>query len=129
MTAGIRLGLWMLPSRILLRFVRNRAGGVRTLPGTTTTPSTAQIARAVQTVAGRIPHASCLTQALATQLLMARYGRTSELCFGVTREETGSFAAHAWVEIGGSVVLGGPIDRYVRMPNVDKALFSDRRMS
>jgi hypothetical protein len=52
-----------------------------------------------------IPGATCLTQALVTRLLLQSAGVTSELKIGVNK--TGAlFEAHAWVEIGGRIVIG-----------------------
>jgi hypothetical protein len=122
-TALIRIGLWALHPRTLLRYVADRVERVREKGAAERIDSPEEVARAVQRVARRIPRASCLTQALAAQLLLARQGTTSELCIGVTRT-TGEFTAHAWVEIEGSIVSGGPVDQYVRMPSMDLSLFA-----
>jgi hypothetical protein len=60
------------------------------------------------TVASRyVPAATCLTQALATQVLLRRCGYSANLRIGVARSEAGEFQAHAWVEYQGEVVIGG----------------------
>jgi hypothetical protein len=51
---------------------------------------------------------SCLNQALAAQVLLGRRGHPSLVHIGVARGERGQFQAHAWVESGGQVVIGGP---------------------
>lgn len=57
--------------------------------------------------------ASCLRQALLCRALLARRGIASELRVGVELAATG-FAAHAWVEQSGRVIIGGEHarDRY-----------------
>ena len=65
-----------------------------------------QLARRIERLAGFVPGASCLTQALALQWLLARGGHGSDLHIGVRRAGDGRFAAHAWVSCNGRVVLG-----------------------
>jgi hypothetical protein len=55
-----------------------------------------------------IPHASCLTQALAGQYLLARRGKASLVRIGVERNTGAELKAHAWLISGNLVVLGGP---------------------
>jgi hypothetical protein len=50
---------------------------------------------------------TCLTQALATQALLARRGVGSRLHVGVVRGAAGQVEAHAWVERDGRVLVGG----------------------
>lgn len=50
--------------------------------------------------------ANCLRQALAAWWLLERCGVASKLVIGVRKDEQG-FAAHAWVEYQGQVVIGG----------------------
>ena len=52
------------------------------------------------------PSASCLTQALATQVLLARRGQLSTLRIGVIKGADGELKAHAWVENNGKVIIG-----------------------
>jgi len=49
--------------------------------------------------------AVCLPRALAAQAMLRRRGIASRLCLGVAREDR-SLSAHAWVEIGGQVIVG-----------------------
>jgi hypothetical protein len=60
---------------------------------------------AVAAVGRRLPGASCLTQAIALQAILARAGRPSRVEIGVAREQT--FEAHAWVVCDDQIVLGG----------------------
>lgn len=55
-----------------------------------------------------LPERPCLTQALVLQYLLLRRGDDStELKIGVTKSEDGDLRAHAWVERGGRVLIGG----------------------
>jgi hypothetical protein len=54
-----------------------------------------------------VPFASCLTQALAGQVLLARQGVHSEIRLGVRQGQRGSLMAHAWLVCDDLVVLGG----------------------
>jgi hypothetical protein len=58
-----------------------------------------------RTAARWIPGTTCLSAALALQGLLSRYGHASELHIGVARDG-GGFAAHAWVERDGCVLIG-----------------------
>ena len=63
---------------------------------------------AVSLVSRTVPGATCLTQALAAQILLSRRGCGSRLKIGVARAAAGGLVAHAWLESDGMVVLGGP---------------------
>ena len=71
-------------------------------------------AHAVKRAARFIPRASCLTQALALQVILAREGEPSALVLGVDAVPNGRkrFEAHAWIEWRGRVVIGGPVGRW-----------------
>jgi hypothetical protein len=68
----------------------------------------ARVVRAVRTVASLLPGPSCLTDALVAQCLLARHQREATLCFGVSRIRPAGrpFDAHAWLEHGGSSLIG-----------------------
>lgn len=96
----IRLGLWVLPFRTL-RAILARAGqrsGLQRAP--------AHLAWAVAVTSPFVPAASCLTQALATDVLLRRAGYQGVLHIGVTLRH-GRLAAHAWVEYDGVIMIGG----------------------
>jgi Transglutaminase-like superfamily len=68
-----------------------------------------------------VPYASCLTQALAAQILLAKEGYDSEICVGVGKTELGGFIAHAWVVKDGRVLLGdmpGLLERYTPLTHL-----------
>lgn len=65
------------------------------------------VAWAVETVgAGRRSTALCLPRALAAQAMLRRRGIASRICLGVVREND-AVTAHAWVEIGRQMIVGG----------------------
>jgi hypothetical protein len=99
---AVRLGLWLLPFQTLRRMLA-RAMFASHTPLSISPP---QIARAVTVTSRYVPRATCLTQALAAQVLLEQYGYTSQLRLGVAKNERG-FEAHAWVEYQGKVVIGG----------------------
>ena len=67
----------------------------------------ARCAWAIARAARFVPRASCLTQALAGQWLLAGKGFGSRVVIGVRRSSGQDIAAHAWLRVGDQVVLGG----------------------
>lgn len=65
---------------------------------------------------------SCFPQALVGEMLLKRAGYPATLRIGVTKEQSGEMKAHAWVELDGSVVIGGPlslVEGYTPLPELD----------
>lgn len=52
--------------------------------------------------------ATCLARALVVEALLRRHGYAVQMRIGVRRPESQSFAAHAWLEYDGKIVVGGP---------------------
>lgn len=50
---------------------------------------------------------NCLVQALTGRILLQRRGIPSDLRIGVAKKNGERLDAHAWLECGGAVVLGG----------------------
>jgi len=65
----------------------------------------------------------CLPQALVVECLYKRRGFDASLRIGVTKDENNQLLAHAWVESGGDIVIGGRLSRYrySRMRPVESA--------
>jgi hypothetical protein len=120
LVAGIRLALWVLP----YRWIRE---GLLQCPARLHTYNeqvdVRQVVRVVRSISRLVPRATCLTQAVATRLLLSRMGIPSDLRLGVARNsETGSFEAHAWVECEGKTIIGGSLPgRYVPLPETGSA--------
>lgn len=97
-----RVALWVLPYRTVLRLFEPVEG--RPVRPYKELRQTVRVAGWVgRTFLGDMP---CLSQALAARWLLSRDGYQSELKLGA-RMEGGELAAHAWLERGGDVILGG----------------------
>jgi hypothetical protein len=101
--AAVRVALWLLPFRWLCERASAAPAALRR-PGEL---PARKLAWAVDVVARRIPGASCLTQALALQWLLVRQGERSRIHVGVSRSDPRGLHSHAWVEVGGEVLIGG----------------------
>jgi hypothetical protein len=62
-----------------------------------------------------VPGAKCLARAMAAQVLLAEYGRGAQLRIGVSKSES-QLQAHAWLEDGGIVLIGGSVGGYKPLP-------------
>ncbi len=103
---GTRLGLKLLPFRLLRRLVEALSRPTVWLPATNRF-STARIVWAVELASRYVP-ATCLSRALSAQVLLARRGYPVLLHFGAVKEGE-RFLAHAWLESEGLVVIGGHV--------------------
>ena len=110
---GLRLLAFGRLRRLLDRLARPR-DGLRPQARV----SAARIAWAVERVSRVVPGArSCLVQALAAQVLLARRGCHSSVRIGVAHPSGESLHAHAWVESEGRGVLGTPLPgEYTPLP-------------
>ena len=115
LVVGIRIGLSLMSfprfQALLARF-RASIGMSRV---SVSTPSTEQLAWAVRTVSTYVPKVTCLTQALAAQVLLEQHGYPTIVRIGVTNasEKGNSFQAHAWLESNGKMVIGQSDVAYV----------------
>ena len=109
----VRVSLWILPFPVVQQILSKRT---RSLPvGPADPASVARVAWAIGVGRRYTPNATCLTQALATEILLRSIGQQASLLIGVARSAGGDFEAHAWVESNGGVVVGMTTDlsRYV----------------
>ena len=97
---AVRIGLIFLPYQAVIGVLRERLCGGSNGPE--------HIAWAIAKAARLVPRASCLTQGLAAQMLLARAGHQSHLRIGVSSGGEGGFIAHAWLMSGERILLGGP---------------------
>lgn len=102
----VRLGLWVLPFRVM-RAATENASAPRVSSDSKNVETVDEVAWAVVAASRYVPFASCLTQALASQVLLRRRGYPALLHIGVARTEQGRVEAHAWIESDGRVVVGG----------------------
>ena len=109
----IRIGLWVLPFRLMQSWV-NRIGNLENASARLDRHTSRQVAWSVEAASRRIPRATCLTQGLATQILLGRLGQRAELRLGVARRENGQLEAHAWVETQGRIITGDAVEGFNR---------------
>lgn len=110
--ALVRVGLWILPFKTVGRMTAGTTARRDNNPA-----GTAQrVSRAIPSSARMIPGASCLTQALAAEVLMRRRGCPCALRLGVARNAAGDLRAHAWLESNGISVVGGGLSDYTLLP-------------
>ncbi|UVK43326.1 lasso peptide biosynthesis B2 protein [Mesorhizobium sp. AR07] len=62
-----------------------------------------------------VPYATCLTQALSGQYILARQGNASTVRIGIERGTGGQLKAHAWLVSDNHIVLGGSIDGFAHL--------------
>jgi hypothetical protein len=107
LVATVRISLFLLP----FRFIQRLSGRARRrMP----IHRMGRCIWAVRATSRYVPRATCLTQAIAAQVLLSESGYDSRIEIGVTKDEHRQFRAHAWVVCGESIVLGGAeADRYV----------------
>jgi hypothetical protein len=118
--AAIRIGLWVLPFRTLRRVLVRTAREACDVPEKKMA-SIEKVSWAVGMASRIVPRATCLTQALAAQVLLARQGCPATLTIGVAKSQQGQLEAHAWVEIQGRIVIGKLTDlsRFTPFPPLD----------
>ena len=117
---AVRLGLWLLPFQTERRLLK------MLVPATPKKHDEGQgfidrVGRAVTVMSRMVPMATCLTQALTTQVLVSRHGYEARLCIGVTKNGEKRLEAHAWVESNGRVVIGACADlsQFTVLPPLD----------
>lgn len=74
-----------------------------------------RVAWGVAAAARRVPGATCLTQALAGQYLLARQGNASKISIGIEKGTGSTLKAHAWLMSGNHIVLGGTIKGFAHL--------------
>ncbi|MGF1524564.1 MAG: lasso peptide biosynthesis B2 protein [Leptolyngbyaceae cyanobacterium] len=111
----IRLGLWLMPFRVLCSLLRRisqlaKPSGTENCKAVQHPQHSRRVTKLVWAiqVAGRYSPggAKCLARALATQVLMDWHHYRSELRIGVDKTSAGEFRAHAWIEYRGRVIVG-----------------------
>ena len=102
--AAVRVGLTLLSYRTLKRWVPRGSAQLDAARH-----DLRRVSWGVRNAARVVPGASCLTQALAAQFLLARAGHASNIHIGVAKDDAGHVIAHAWLVCDGRVVVGGSI--------------------
>ncbi|MBN9221845.1 MAG: lasso peptide biosynthesis B2 protein [Mesorhizobium sp.] len=74
-----------------------------------------RVAWGVAAAARFVPRATCLTQALSGQYLLARQGNASNIRIGIERDTGAQLKAHAWLISDNHIVLGGSLDGFAHL--------------
>ncbi|KOP22751.1 hypothetical protein AMR41_30245 [Hapalosiphon sp. MRB220] len=117
--AAMRLGLWLLPFRTLLKLLARISQPVHPQPANPV--SIHKIVWAVNIASRYMLGVKCLARALTTQFLMNRYSHPCQLRIGVAKDKTGILEAHAWIEHQGKIVIGNLSDlsRFIPLPTLE----------
>jgi Transglutaminase-like superfamily len=118
----IRLGLWLLPFGKLQK-VLDKITKINSLPRFPLGLQIKQIVAAVDRSSKYSPgNVKCLARALATEVLLTKYGYCPLLKIGVAKGEQGKLEAHAWVEEQEKIVIGDlqDLDKFKVFPALKK---------
>jgi hypothetical protein len=102
----VRLALWVLPFRVVHHIIRRVIGSRGTFGLPIKASTREKIVWAVRLASRHVPSATCLTQALAAYLMLSKNGQPASLYLGVSKTTSGTFEAHAWVELEGRILIG-----------------------
>ena len=105
----VRVMLWLVPYRLVLRMVKPGHENLEHA-GFGDLHWCHQAAMAVEVAARLVPKASCLTQALATLIVLKIHGESAKLVYGVRHDSRGHLQAHAWLETREGVLIGQTSD-------------------
>jgi hypothetical protein len=106
---AVRISFALVPFATLRRLIDPWEHASARRPGMDERDAAARVSWAMGAVARRLPgRMTCLVQALAAHALLRRRGFHSTLRIGVAEHEgAGEITAHAWLECGGEIVVGG----------------------
>ena len=114
----IQVGVRLMPLSHLRQVLERRAARRAHANRTTPDPNfTGTVAKLVPIANRFVPgKRRCLPEALAAQYLLIAHGHAAHIRFGATRDTRHSFKAHAWVESGGSVIVGSAdLERFTKI--------------
>ncbi|HEX5417400.1 MAG TPA: lasso peptide biosynthesis B2 protein [Chloroflexota bacterium] len=123
----IQIALRVLPFRVVRRLLAGLAQPRRRSARVGLDPVAVESVVWAATAAGRrmLGDHPCLPRALAVHFVLTRCGYLAQLRIGVAKDPAGRLQAHAWVESGGVIVVGGPasfVAHYAPLPNLDGAM-------
>jgi hypothetical protein len=130
---AVRLGLWLVPfqalRQLLAKMTRHATDATARLSSPKSDATDARrgmhpdrIVWAVVVGSRYVPKSTCLAQALAVQMLLARRGVPAHLHIGVAKQgQEKQLEAHAWVESQGKIVIGGSEPgRYIPLSGLER---------
>lgn len=81
---------------------------------------------AVEVMSPYTLRATCLSRALATHILLARYNYSSSIKIGVSKDK-GEFESHAWLVSGDEIILGESETEYTPILDIGEKLIKSRK--
>ncbi len=111
----IRIMLWIHPFQTLQKILTRFSSTNKNESPKTTMK---KLIWAINVMSIYTPNATCLTKALAAQLLLARHHYSSNIKIGVSKNESG-FEAHAWLVSDDNIILGESEKEYIPILNMD----------
>jgi Transglutaminase-like superfamily len=122
MVVCIRISLWVFPTK----FFNTSISGVELAvePRQPDWPIIHEVVAFVKYCSRFVPYTTCLTQALATRIVLRRLGQHCVLQIGVDKDQNHKFLAHAWIEVDGKIIIGRvrDISRYTVMSHSQELL-------
>lgn len=112
----IRLMLWVFPFSLSQKIIKEIT--ISKDEKQSDKFSVKKIIWAVELMSNYTLNATCLTQALATQILLTKYNYSSRVLIGVSKNKQ-EFEAHAWVESHDLIVLGNSETHYTPIMDID----------
>ena len=117
--SGLLLAIAVVGVRLVsFRLLQRWAGGGTTPGKRVNSLSEEKICWSISAASRIVPWSTCLTEALAMQLLLRQCGYASSIRVGVRKTPNGDFSAHAWVENDGRIIFGQTqeADKFERLP-------------
>ena len=113
--ARYRILLFWTPIKDLFDHVHSLSHNILPTPGAI---SPARMARLIQVTSHLVPGSTCLSNALAGQILFAGHGHKTQLHIGVARDEHNTLEAHAWLSLDGTILMGNlpDLSRFTELP-------------
>jgi hypothetical protein len=110
-----RIHLLVTPVQDLFYQVQSRS---RNIPLTPSSIPPVRMSRLIQIASHFVPGSTCLSNALAGQLLFAGHGYKTQLHIGVARNEQNILEAHAWLSLNGTILIGNlpDLSRFTELP-------------
>lgn len=118
--AAYRIRLQVTSTQQLFNRVQ-RLSRERYAPESSPVPSQ-RIARLLNVAASFTPYSTCLSKALAGQILFAVNGHKTRLHIGVATDAQQKFEAHAWLSLDDTILIGHlpDLERYREFPSFEK---------
>lgn len=108
--AVARLSLLLLPFRLVARSFGVTQDISLDQPTTGEQEEARMLGRQVTRASRHLPwRCACLEQAISTQWMLAKRNLPGTLYFGVAKDESKDFKAHAWLTCGSVTVSGGRV--------------------